>query len=472
MARSQPTQKQGKSNSVGDEVADAVMKGIGELLLAAIRGLWALVVWAVLFPIISVPLIACAGLAYWQGWPNGLAGLIVFAGALIAWRLRSPVGFHQVVSGPMWKRWRRWAAYTRTWAKTCALHGFTTPLDDDVLVPWLKKVTAGYQHDLLTVRLLPGQSTTDWQAQAEALAHAFRAPMVRVRPLAPGWITIEVQHTDALATPIAMPAPTEVVDLESVPIGVTETGRDWIVRLRDRHLLVAGATGAGKGSVVWSILAGIAPTIHTGLVKIWIIDPKGGMEFGAGAPLFDRFAYDAGDDTLTLLRDAATVLTERATRLRGVTRQHAPTIDEPLLVVVIDEIAALTAYLTDRKIKTEVEQLLGLLLSQGRAVGISVVACVQDPSKDVLALRQLFPIRIGLRLAEATQTTMTLGQAARDRGAVCELIPDSTPGVGYVVEDGSNEVERVRAFHITDDDIAYLTTHYPTPRSGDPLEAA
>lgn len=95
---------------------------------------------------------------------------------------------------------------------------------------------------------------------------------------------------------------------------------------------------------------------------------------------------------------------------------------------MIDEIAALTAYVTDRKVRTEVEQLLGLLLSQGRAVGISVVAAVQDPAKDTLPVRQLFTVRIGLRLTEATQTTMVLGQGARDAGAECDRIPDTTPG--------------------------------------------
>ena len=84
-------------------------------------------------------------------------------------------------------------------------------------------------------------------------------------------------------------------------------------------------------------------------------------------------------------------------------------------MVVIDEIAALTAYVTDRKTRTDIEHLLGLLLSQGRAVGISVVAAVQDPAKDTLPVRQLFTVRVGLRLTEATQTTMV----SRPRGAGC-----------------------------------------------------
>ncbi len=117
---------------------------------------------------------------------------------------------------------------------------------------------------------------------------------------------------------------------------------------------------------------------------------------------------------------------------------------------------------------------MGLLLSQGRAVGVSVIAAVQDPSKDVLPIRQLFSIRVGLRMTESTQTTMVLGAAAREAGAVCDQIPTSTPGVAYVCEDGDAEPVRVRAFHVTDPDIDYLATQFaPTsPRPAHPATGA
>jgi S-DNA-T family DNA segregation ATPase FtsK/SpoIIIE len=156
---------------------------------------------------------------------------------------------------------------------------------------------------------------------------------------------------------------------------------------------------------------------------------------------------------------------KRAQRLRGKTRLHTPTAAAPLIILAVDEIASLTAYVGDRKLRAEAEQLLGLLLSQGRAVGISVVAAVQDPSKDVLPLRQLFSIRIGLRMSEATQTTMVLGTAARDAGALCDRISTSTPGVGYVCIDGNAEPLRVRAFHVTDPDIDDLASRFSPVRA-------
>jgi DNA segregation ATPase FtsK/SpoIIIE, S-DNA-T family len=40
----------------------------------------------------------------------------------------------------------------------------------------------------------------------------------------------------------------------------------------------------------------------------------------------------------------------------------------------------------------------------------------------VLAIRNLFPDRIAMRLDEPEQVDMVLGDGARDRGAACELI--------------------------------------------------
>lgn len=445
--------------------SDAVMSDVFEQVVMALVGatlrlLWLLVRWAVIFPALSLPLAACAGVGYRWGSSSGIAAVLVFLVLLMVWRLTWPRGFRRFISGRVRARWRSWAVYRKQWASTCALHGLTKALDDAILVPALKLVVIGHGLDVLTVRMLPGQSTADWQRQSDALAHTYGASLVRVRSVHPGVVRIEMQYADPLASIVPLPAPTSSPDLSAVRIGVRENGSPWRVRLSGRHLLIAGATGAGKGGVTWSILAGIGPAVGAGLVQVWVVDPKGGMEFGAGQALFSRFAYDSGEATLALLREAASVLTARAERLRGVARQHVPSVEEPLIVVVIDEIASLTAYITDRKVKTEVEQLLGLLLSQGRAVGVSVIACVQDPSKEVIALRQLFPTRVALRLTEATQATMVLGQAARDRGALCEQIPDSLPGVAYVAEDGSAEVARVRSFHVTDEDIARISSTY------------
>ena len=93
-----------------------------------------------------------------------------------------------------------------------------------------------------------------------------------------------------------------------------------------------------------------------------------------------------------------------------------------------------------------------------------MIAALQDPRKEVLTLRNLFPARVALRLDEPGQSDMVLGDGARDRGARCDRIPDSLPGVGYVRLDGVREPTRVRAAYVTDADIAAMAEEYAPTR--------
>ncbi len=150
----------------------------------------------------------------------------------------------------------------------------------------------------------------------------------------------------------------------------------------------------------------------------------------------------------------------RQASLRGVARFHEPTADEPLIVLIIDELAALTSYVTDREAKRRIGAALSLLLSQGRAVGVTVVAALQDPRKEVLPARDLFPTRVGLRMVDPDQVDMVLGAGARNHGARCDQIPESLPGVGYVGLDGVAEPVRVRFAYLTDTDIQMMVDRY------------
>ncbi|MBF6355680.1 hypothetical protein IU449_14185 [Nocardia higoensis] len=321
--------------------------------------------------------------------------------------------------------------------------------------------------------MLGGQSFADW-SKDETLAQFatyFSVPEVTASSPEPSWVHLHVRTVDTLAA--LAPAPfggAHRVDLEAVPVGVTESQDLWRLRVLYGHILLAGATGSGKGSVVWSILGGLGPAIRDGLVDVWMADPKGGVEFGRGEDrLFVRFATDTAT-ILALLREAVEVLRERLAFMRanGI-RKHIPTPDEPLVLIIIDEAASLSSY-AERDEQQDFRRLTGLLLSQGRAAGVSVIAALQDPSKETMPNRQLFPIRIGLRLDEPTQVAMVHGQGARDRGARCDRISEHTPGVGYVGEDGTTDFVRVRAFWVSDaaaDQI--VDTYSPAPEITGPV---
>lgn len=283
-------------------------------------------------------------------------------------------------------------------------------------------------------------------------------------------------HSDPLVAPIR-PAPIpEDVDLCGVPVAIDEQGLPWSIPVLGSHTLVAGVTGSGKGSVLWSLIWGMGAAIRDNVVSVWALDPKGGMELAFGAPIFDRFAFGtrSTDDSAStawqsdmadLLDDAVAVMQERAARLRGLSRRHTPTPDEPLIVILVDEVASLTAYVTDRAIKARLQAALSLLLSQGRAVGVCLVLATQDARKEVLGMRDLIPLRVALRTSEAEQADLILGRGAHERGAWTDQIPDQLPGVGYVLTEGSPEPVRVRFWHITDEDIAGLVQWVASQRT-------
>jgi DNA segregation ATPase FtsK/SpoIIIE, S-DNA-T family len=263
-----------------------------------------------------------------------------------------------------------------------------------------------------------------------------------------------------------------------VRVGVREDGDPltlplWLPERGAFHWLCAGETGAGKGSVLWSVLGGVAPLIRDGTVRVWGLDPKGGMELGAGADLFTRLVWGEPRDgaawqepMVACLEDAVRGMQLRAARLRrdGL-RVLTPTPDDPLTLIVVDELASLIApaYVTDAAVRQRAAEALSLLLSQGRGPGVGVLGLSQDVRKETVGMRDLFPGRIGLRTAEAGMADMILGRGARERGAATERIPRAYPGVGYVALEDEPEPVRGRFGYASDADLRALRAAYPAP---------
>ena len=124
--------------------------------------------------------------------------------------------------------------------------------------------------------------------------------------------------------------------------------------------------------------------------------------------------------------------------------------------MLVDEVAFLTAYQPDKDLRERVKAALATLTTQGRAVGYCVVAALQDPRKEVMSIRNLFPDRIAMRLDEPEQVDMVLGDGARDRGATSDLIstdPATGAGVAFVRLEADPDPVRVRAAWVSDEDI-------------------
>jgi S-DNA-T family DNA segregation ATPase FtsK/SpoIIIE len=418
-------------------------------------------IWRVLVFIVRHPLAdaAAALIAFtWlrTGWPGIAVGANLAAAglaALWAWR---PVLFARLVTRPAISRWR-WLGYRRRWHAVLTVAGLAPTYRGRTVVPVLGKVSVAGCTDRLAVRLVSGQSPADFADRAEALAHGFGAILCRVLSGGPGRVVLELVRRDALADPAPALAIPAASDLRALPVGRREDGAVFCLRLAGTHVLIAGATGAGKGSYLWGLVRALLPAMAAGLARVWACDPKL-MELAFGRALFDTWGRYAADpaDIADLLEDAVADMQGRARRFAGRQRDHTPTPEFPFTVVLVDEIAFLTAYQADRKLKDRTLAALATLTTQGRAVGYCVVAALQDPRKEVLNIRNLFPDKIALRLDEPSQVDMVLGDGARDRGAVCDQIspdPRTGAGVGYMRLESSPDPVRVRAAFVSDDDI-------------------
>jgi len=207
-------------------------------------------------------------------------------------------------------------------------------------------------------------------------------------------------------------------------------------------------------------------------------DPKL-MELAFGRIIFETYgAYAADPEAIAvMLEHAVSDMQERAARFAGKRRDHTPTVAEPFVVVLVDEVAFLTAYQRDRKLRERIMAALATLTTQGRAVGYGVVAALQDPRKDVLSIRNLFPDRIAMRLDEPEQTDMVLGDGARDRdrGAACELIstdPAIGAGVAFIRLEADPDPVRVRAGWVSDADIWAMAQEWAEDAELRPIGAA
>jgi len=287
--------------------------------------------------------------AWWHWWgPTSLAITVtVVAGVLVGWRLLDLASFDAWVGRHLRSWWLRWTIYAPKlphWLHACGL-GIKQEAVPVVLavtalarafgpnrrpvaptqLPTVVGVRSGASWDLVRVRLIPGQKPEDFDEATRALASARGVTRCQVRELSPNVVSIDFQRRNLLADPVPcrdLTAMTDVqgagVDLRRVWSGRTEYGQDWCVPLAGGHTLVAGATGAGKNSVMWCPLVTIAPAVRAGLVRVSGIDPKG-MELAYGRCIFARYAV-TGTDALAVLDELITTMETRKAAFAGQVR--------------------------------------------------------------------------------------------------------------------------------------------------------
>ncbi|MGV8909324.1 MAG: FtsK/SpoIIIE domain-containing protein [Propionicimonas sp.] len=381
----------------------------------------------ILFLPVLLTVVLGAAAALGRVWPAVALVAIVLAAVVVLPQLAGVRGWLTDRRVERWYRseWPAVATAVRLGVRLIGLEG--------VQVPQLVRVRCRAGVAQLRLLLVPGLTLDDLDTAAPALQVACGGLAVWIGPDGPSGAWVRVAHRDVLGQLVQVPVRDAAVRSQ-VPVGLTVTGGVWHLNA-GIHTLVAGATGAGKGSLMWSLLIGLGPLVKAGSLRVVGIDLKGGMELRMGEGLF-RTVADSEATAVALLEREAEAMTVRAASMAGRRRTHEATVAEPAVLVVIDEAAVLTAYMADRDLARRADRALRLLLTQGRAPGWTVIAFLQDPRAATFPLRDLFPLSVALRLRTASEVDMCLGEKAH-RVAPAHRIGGDRPGVGYVLgEDG------------------------------------
>ncbi len=208
--------------------------------------------------------------------------------------------------------------------------------------------------------------------------------------------------------------------LLTIALGKTIDGRIYVSDLAKMpHLLIAGATGAGKSVGVNSLVMSILFKASPEEVKFIMVDPKR-LELGLYADIPHLAAPIITDPkrAAASLKWAVSEMERRYKYLAGwgvrnidgfnaeVRRRNADGLKDeetgepfktlPFIVIIIDELADLMM-VSGR----EVEESITRLAQMARAVGIHLVLATQRPSVDVITglIKANFPARISYRVS-------------------------------------------------------------------------
>lgn len=235
-----------------------------------------------------------------------------------------------------------------------------------------------------------------------------------------------------------------------VLLGETDMGkRLWVDFAMHPHTLIAGGTGSGKSTALHTI---IANAVLNKDVLLYLVDPKGGVEFGDYKDIANLLTVTY-DETLYMLEQIYEEMELRYSmlyELRLSSIEANPALFEKILIV-IDEVADLMMYDCNKQNprRGEFERLLIMLAQKSRAAGIYIVLATQRPSVDILkgTIKANFPARLSCRVSSAVDSKVILDKVGAE----------SLLGRGdAILDNNSNDYSRFQVAYTTKADVLRL----------------
>jgi DNA segregation ATPase FtsK/SpoIIIE-like protein len=232
------------------------------------------------------------------------------------------------------------------------------------------------------------------------------------------------------------------------------------------HLLIAGATGAGKSVCINTIIASFLMQATPDDVRLLMVDPKMvELSLYNGIPHLLSPVVTEVEKVVPLLKNAIAEMERRyrlfsqlsvrnldgyrRLRLEKLAKGDNSLANLPAIVIIIDELADLMMAAPE-----EVEGLICRLAQLARATGIHLVVATQRPSVDVITglIKANIPTRISFMVSSAvdSRTIIDMGGAERllGRGDMLYLPADA------------GRPERIQGAFLADDEVETLVAYW------------
>jgi S-DNA-T family DNA segregation ATPase FtsK/SpoIIIE len=306
----------------------------------------------------------------------------------------------------------------------------------------------------------PGVKINRVVSLSDDLALAHKAQSMRVSPI-PGKAAIGIEVPNKQREVVSL---REIVSSENfkksysrvtLALGKDIFGVPVVADLAKMpHLLVAGATGAGKSVSINSMVMSVLYKASPSEVKMLMIDPKL-LELSMYediphliSPVITnpKQAAEALRKMVFEMERRYRLLAEKGTRnIESFNNQVGPEERLPYIVVFIDELADLMFASSN-----EVEDSITRLAQMARAAGIHLIIATQRPSVDVITglIKANFPARISFQVfSKIDSRTILDTQGAEQllgKGDMLLMLPGS-------------RIMRVHGALITSDEISAVT---------------
>ena len=300
----------------------------------------------------------------------------------------------------------------------------------------------------------PGVKVSKIVGLADDLALVMKAQSIRIQAPIPGKAAVGIEVPNPEPYTVFLKEILESRAFEQsdsklmLGFGKTASGDPYCADLAKMpHLLIAGATGAGKSGCINALISSILFRCTPEEVRFIMVDPKM-LELSIYNDIPHLLAPVVVDPKMAsgALKWAVSEMENRYRTMaqftaRNITdfnakmarlRQEAPTEEDrdeipdalPYIVVVIDELADLMMTAPG-----DIENSLARLAQMARAVGIHLIIATQRPSVNVITgtIKANFPTRIAFRVASKVDSRTIIdangGEKLLGRGDMLFLPP-------------------------------------------------